>query len=68
MQLSENERSLIEQALNEAMNHSGSYHAQIQYRQVLTKLQSMPMIQSHSETAAQEDGFRYDYDDSSGLI
>ncbi|MFD2612152.1 hypothetical protein [Paenibacillus gansuensis] len=69
MLLSDNDRSVMEQALTEAINHSGSYQSKIHYRQLLTKLQNVPHRNAaESAETPYQDGFRYDYDDSAGLI
>jgi hypothetical protein len=73
LNLNGQERAVIEQALKEAINNSGDYQKMIHYREVLTKLQGMPVI-DHIAVSANaggddlpDDGFRYDYDDSSDV-
>lgn len=69
MDLTNHERNIIEQALKEAIQHSGIYQSKMQYRQVLTKLQGWHTQEFMMETNNEfYDGFRYDYDDESRLV
>jgi hypothetical protein len=64
--------AVIEQALRVAMKAEGSESKSRQYHEVLTKLQAnaaAALNSSHqARYEAMEDGFRYDYDDSSDLL
>jgi hypothetical protein len=57
---SSEEKAIIEKALKTATSNTGDHHAVFQYQKVLQKLQG----DSGIEASAQQDGFRYDYDDS----
>ncbi|MFX3625279.1 MAG: hypothetical protein ACE3JP_14935 [Ectobacillus sp.] len=58
MNFDDNDKAIIEQALKAAAANTPDYQEIYQYESVLAKL---------SKNNAQEDGFRYDYDDSSDL-
>ncbi|WP_421385238.1 hypothetical protein ACOJQI_10890 [Bacillus salacetis] len=60
MDFSAEEHAIIEKALKAATANTGDHHAVFQYQKVLQKLQG----HNNSDTTAQQDGFRYDYDDS----
>lgn len=57
MDVSKNDLAIIEQALKTAAINSTDYEDIEQYESVLKKLDK--------NSSAQNDGFRYDYDDSS---
>ncbi|MBM7603366.1 hypothetical protein JOC75_001336 [Metabacillus crassostreae] len=57
MDVSKNDLAIIEQALKTAAINSTDYEEIEQYESVLKKLDK--------NSSAQNDGFRYDYDDSS---
>jgi hypothetical protein len=59
MTLNENDHAIIEQALKAAAANSADYQEIYQYEDVLNKLKQQSGIGK-----VQEDGFRYDYDDS----
>jgi hypothetical protein len=70
LNLNGQERAVIEQALRVAINNSGDYQKMIHYREVLTKLQGIPVTDYAAPgTRGEEldDGFRYDFDDSSDV-
>ncbi|MDQ1909241.1 hypothetical protein RAC89_01845 [Paenibacillus sp. GD4] len=64
--------AVIEQALQLAMKVQGNESKAHQFREVLAKLQanatSALTASVGHEDSAREDGFRYDYDDSSDLL
>ncbi|RIW34614.1 hypothetical protein D3H55_08850 [Bacillus salacetis] len=61
MNLNQEDQSIIEKALKSASANTTDHHAVFQFQNVLQKLQ-----QNHEANTAvpQQDGFRYDYDDS----
>lgn len=69
MNLNSNDIAVIEQALREAMNNGYDYQSVLAYREVLSKLQAMPIGHDPGATTEQasKDGFRYDYDDASDI-
>ncbi|WP_309118469.1 hypothetical protein [Paenibacillus sp.] len=68
MSLNRYDMAVIEQALREAINQGADYHKISTYQTVLGKLQGAYEAGSASRTTmAQDDGFRYDYDDSADM-
>lgn len=63
MQLNKDDQAIIEQALKTAAANTTDYQEIYAYEGVLEKLNSA----SRTNSGAQADGFRYDYDDSSDL-
>jgi hypothetical protein len=62
--------AIIEQVLSEAVNNGTDYQKALAYRELLTKLQKLPLQFNGMAVVAdanQRDGFRYDYDDNAGL-
>jgi hypothetical protein len=57
MDFQQHELTVIEQALKQAMNQSTDYQEIYAYQELLKKCDKQSV-------AAQQDGFRYDYDDS----
>lgn len=97
MRLDSNDAALLEQALQVAINNGHDYRSVMAYREMLSRLQSVPIgstelrvehgVIGHAAeveggpmagsvlsvgespgTAASQDGFRYDYDDSEDLL
>lgn len=65
MNLSSKDLATIEQALNEAIHNCGGYQNSLNYREVLSKFQSLPKSNDQiHQTVTSNDGFRYDFDDS----
>ncbi|NDI35615.1 hypothetical protein [Chengkuizengella sediminis] len=65
MNLNSKDLTIIEQALNEAIHHCGGYQNSLNYREVLSKLQSLSKSNDQlNQEVTSHDGFRYDYDDS----
>ncbi|WJH34121.1 hypothetical protein MJA45_16270 [Paenibacillus aurantius] len=73
MEWTDQDKAVLEMALNTVIAHSGDYQEIGIYREVLDKLQGKqnPAASMRVDTAAfpedAEDGFRYDYDDASDL-
>lgn len=71
-QLDQQDITVIEQALMEAMNNTSDYQVISAYQDVLNKLkeegvESAPSMKKGAEQVQSIDGFRYDYDDSSNV-
>ncbi|RXT05681.1 hypothetical protein [Ammoniphilus sp. CFH 90114] len=70
VQWSNNDLAVIEEALKEAMANQADYQAVLAYQEVLQKLQGNPGTGDALTANVGEpvqDGFRYDYDDSSNV-
>ena len=70
MNLTPRDLAIIEQALSEAVNNGTDYQKALSYREVLTKLQKLPLQfdgLAVNADAAFRDGLRYDYDDNAEL-
>ncbi len=75
MNLTNQDWAMIEDALRQAIHSGTDYRMAMNYKSVLTKLQSihpdeMGAIRNgaaYLQSAPFEDGIRYDYDDSSDL-
>ncbi|MGD6801872.1 hypothetical protein ACQCVK_14270 [Rossellomorea vietnamensis] len=63
MKLSSEEQAVIEKALKSAYGHTTDQEELKLYQGVLKKLQAGKNVQA----PANQDGFRYDYDDSSDV-
>ncbi|MGF2616200.1 hypothetical protein FZC84_00290 [Rossellomorea vietnamensis] len=63
MKFSDEEQSVIERALRSAAENTGDQQELQLYQRVLGKGQSG----KNTQNAANQDGFRYDYDDSSDV-
>ncbi|MDG4656912.1 hypothetical protein P6P90_09435 [Ectobacillus antri] len=59
MNINDNDKAIIEQALKAAAANTTDYQEIYQYESVLEKM--------GKKSKAQTDGFRYDYDDSSNV-
>lgn len=67
MNLSSNDMAVIEQALSNGINQGFDYQSILAYREVLSKLQGLPIQHNGIKVDAgnlPKDGFRYDYDDN----
>jgi hypothetical protein len=69
LNLSSHDMAVIEQALQNGINQGFDYQTILAYREVLSKMQGFPTRHNGMRVDAvdfpvQQDGFRYDYDDS----
>jgi hypothetical protein len=64
----QNDLVVVQEALKSAMANESDYQAILTYQEVLDKITQGDINQAKgANVAAQQDGFRYDYDDASDL-